>query len=295
MRAGANDESHIQLGTMLSIEQTASTLSERFVASIANDAAVRVDLARLQLASQVQRSELEEALEHMALSLRTDIAILSFVEALHSLGANSTSAVKTLGVKVIERAQRIAGFDVRPLLRTVGASADGPASNPEDLQIDRLRAVVARHVLGRLAAFPAKEVKLLTTQLDDAAIAHQIFQDAQKLEAIARRADDVWAHRLKDAGELFLEGRIEVADVARLWGRPPQDVAAEFERLGFVRSAETIELSDAERRRRLTHVSRSGGANSARIARDVVASQRIEGIDARGHDAVTELSLPDER
>ena len=282
---------------MSSVEQTASTLSERFVASVENDAAVRAQLARLQLRREggVQRADLRAALEQLARALRTDLSILAFVEALHALSVSSLSAAKSLSAKITERAHLIAGFDVRPFLSSVGAASTLPVPASDDLQLDRLREVFSRHVLASLAAFPAEEVKALTTQLDDAEMAHRIFQDAQKLAAIARRADDVWAHRLNDAGALFLEGRIEVADVARLWGRAPQEVAADFERLGFVRQVETIELDDVERRRRLAQVTRSSGASRERIARDVVASQRIEGIDARAHDAVTELSLPDER
>lgn len=281
---------------MTSLELTVSSLTERFVASVTNDAAVRADLARLQLplAGRVHRVELRAALDQLSRALRTDLAILSFVEALHSLSATSVSAARTLSARVLERAHLIAGFDVRPFLSSVADSAVSPAADG-DLQVERVREVFSRHVLASLAAFPAEEVKALTSQLDDAETAHRIFQDAQKLAGIARRADDIWSHRFKDAGALFLEGRIEIADLARLWGRAPEEVAAEFERLGFVRSLEAIELGEAERNRRLAQISRAGAVSRALVARDVIASQRIEGIDARSHDAVTELSLPDER
>ena len=93
--------------------------------------------------------------------------------------------------------------------------------------------------------------------------------------------------QLSEAAQFYLEGKVEISQLARMLSADPSDIAAEFEQRGFVRSLTTIQLSEEERRRRLLLLCRARAAgvmySATLAARDVIASQRIEGIDARLH------------
>ncbi|MER2559809.1 MAG: hypothetical protein ABTQ32_03760, partial [Myxococcaceae bacterium] len=58
----------------------------------------------------------------------------------------------------------------------------------------------------------------------------------------------------------------------------------EFERLGVARTLDAIRLTPEARAERLARIAMTTGRPSPALARrDAIASQRIEGIDARGH------------
>ena len=57
--------------------------------------------------------------------------------------------------------------------------------------------------------------------------------------------------QLREAGRLYLEGKVEISQLARMMSADPSDIAAAFEQRGLVRSLSTIQLSDEDRQRRL--------------------------------------------
>ncbi len=83
--------------------------------------------------------------------------------------------------------------------------------------------------------------------------------------------------------QLYLEGRLELAAVAAQVGSSPADLAASFESQQFIRSAATLRLSDEQRLQLAAKVADRRGHTPNLMAREVIASQRIEGIDARRH------------
>ena len=93
---------------------------------------------------------------------------------------------------------------------------------------------------------------------------------------------------LVTAGHIYAEGRASIDEVASMLARDVPDVVALLEERGYRRTIDELRLSDEERASRLAQIrderiSRQGEPREDRslAARDTIASQRIEGIDAR--------------
>jgi hypothetical protein len=94
--------------------------------------------------------------------------------------------------------------------------------------------------------------------------------------------------RLTTVGLGYAEGRMGPTQAASLLGVEPTEAIALLEMGGFRRTLETITLADEDRAERLLamrhdRLARDGAPqpNPELLARDVLASQRLEGIDAR--------------
>jgi hypothetical protein len=90
------------------------------------------------------------------------------------------------------------------------------------------------------------------------------------------------------ARHAYAEGRLSVDEVAAILGMPVPDAVALLEKRGFRRSVDDLRLSAEQRANRLRKIREDriarAGATPARpdwVAREVIASQRIEDIDAR--------------
>ncbi len=108
-----------------------------------------------------------------------------------------------------------------------------------------------------------------------------------RLASFAARNGAPAAERLHVAGRAYAEGRLSVAGVAGVLGVSVPDAVAALEQHGVARSTDAIRLPDAERAAFLGRVaSRTKRDQPSRpdedaVARDVIATQRIEGVDAR--------------
>jgi hypothetical protein len=93
---------------------------------------------------------------------------------------------------------------------------------------------------------------------------------------------------LRAAGESFQAGCISVPQVSALLGLHPVDAVAVLESHGYARSLATLALTEQERaaiyaRMRADRLARRGAPviTAESIARDTIASARIEGVDVR--------------
>jgi hypothetical protein len=89
-------------------------------------------------------------------------------------------------------------------------------------------------------------------------------------------------------GRAYAAGTISVSEIGRLLSVQPADVVAALERYGFQRPIDTILLRPEDREEVLGRIRHDrlqrGGIvqySAALVRRDVVASERIEGVDAR--------------
>lgn len=284
------------------VEAAASTLQSRFLASMQDDADFRVEVAKLRLLDlQDERRELEQeiselrkaghrVLANFLMFVRRDVALLSFVEALHVTGVSSLSEVARKRAQIVSTADKLASFDVMAALRDVPAGE--PRRHPAvGLDVIRLRQVISESIASKLKATPLSAFVRVAQLLASPELQHEVKQAYEKLQSAVRRVDDKWDARLRDAGHLYLDGKLEVAEAARLLSLDPADVAFEFERLGYVRSMSRIVLSDARREELLRQIEhhRKAPVSESLIDRDVIASQRIEGIDARAHRLTTRV------
>jgi hypothetical protein len=93
---------------------------------------------------------------------------------------------------------------------------------------------------------------------------------------------------MRIVGEQYRRGNVPLRDVARLLGMSTSDAVFELEQDGFSRAANAISLTEDERegvyqRLRRRRLQRSGPpvVDPELVERDVIASERIEGVDAR--------------
>lgn len=263
---------------MQTVQATALALPSSFVASVQADGVFQVDVARWRVAHQTD--EAESLLKTFIALVRHDLGLLCFVEALLVNSVRQPSELIAHGRAIVEHANDAAGFDV---LSELAPLATPHRSASTEFDPERWREVFTQSISAKVHRTP---IGVFTQLADDAgflSLGHDARMLFDRLEATLRRLDSTWNSRLNQAGRLFVGGKFEPAEGARLLGISPSHLAAEFERLGFVRSLDTIGLSDAERARRLELMAANSGKPPAEelVERDVVASQRIEGIDAR--------------
>jgi hypothetical protein len=118
--------------------------------------------------------------------------------------------------------------------------------------------------------------------------AHRCRLAYDGLKAFVARHSAPEGDALATAGHIYAEGRASIDEVASMLGREVADVAALLEENGYRRSIDGLRLTDEERAQRLAQIradriARGGKPREDRAlaARETIASQRIEGIDAR--------------
>lgn len=111
------------------------------------------------------------------------------------------------------------------------------------------------------------------------------FEQVLGGEHAFRRLDEMFA-----AGELYERGQLSIAELSRCWSLSVPDMIVQLDAMKIVRSPEALRLSEDDRRVRLAKLRADrlvrGGEPAPdpdAVDRSVIASQRIEGIDARGH------------
>ncbi len=121
-----------------------------------------------------------------------------------------------------------------------------------------------------------------------AEIAHRCRLAFDGLVALIARNSQPRAEALKAAGHAYAEGRLSIDEVGAVLALPVPDAVALLEEHGYRRSVEGLRLSDEGRQLRLAAIreerrARSGapGTPPDLVRREVIASQRIEDVDAR--------------
>lgn len=158
---------------------------------------------------------------------------------------------------------------------------ENPTTVPLETAVRYAKMVVAACSITRLeqAAKGAKQEKL----------GHRCRVAFEGLRAFIRRADPERRERLSVLGQLYAEAKISLSEVAKVLDVERADAIAELEEAGHWRAPEALVLeSDEERVALLAKVRESrlrrGGApepSDERAARSVIASSRIESVDAR--------------
>lgn len=137
-------------------------------------------------------------------------------------------------------------------------------------------------------SYPLEELTQLANRLD----LHEHSARAQAaVDGLSRfiKRNDPWIDpKLKAIGPRYAEGALSGDEAAQLLRLEVRDVVARLEELGYTRPLEHLGLKEDARatlyeRLRESRLNREGkpAATPARIVRDVIATQRIEGIDAR--------------
>jgi hypothetical protein len=161
------------------------------------------------------------------------------------------------------------------------------ASEPQSHPFPELAKVVSA-VSSILQASPLADLVELATSLQMTEHGSRCQVAFDGLRHFTRR-NDTWMHqRLKVVGLDYTLGQSSVEQVAEVLALPIADTVAMLEDHGFARPVSNVTLTEESRSNlyeclRQDRAKRAGKpqGNPQRVARSVIASQRIEGIDAR--------------
>ena len=162
-----------------------------------------------------------------------------------------------------------------------------PKGAPPTQELPRLDKLLL-FVSSFVGAFPVKELVDLAIKvgLQDLGARSQVAHDA--LGRFVKRNDPLTDDRVRIVGPDYAAGDISLNDVAGALGLSAPDTVALLEDFGYARPLEHIALTEEKRALhygalRRSRQQRQGKphAEPSAIARDVIATQRIEDIDAR--------------
>jgi hypothetical protein len=166
---------------------------------------------------------------------------------------------------------------VRRLSKAPPATDDLP-------KLDRLLLIVSSFV----GAFPVRKLVDLAIEvgLQDFGARIQVAHDG--LDRFAKRNDPLTDHRIRIVGPDYAAGQLSLGDATHALAMSAPDTVALLEKFGYARPLEHIALTEERRALHYGALRRSRQqrhgkphAEPSAIARDVIATQRIEDIDAR--------------
>jgi hypothetical protein len=139
-----------------------------------------------------------------------------------------------------------------------------------------------------VAEFPIEGFEDLGTRVHEPGLAHRARNAYDALRAFVRRHDPARAEIMRIVGEQYRRGHIRLNDAARLLGMSRSDAVFELEQDGFSRPPSAIALTEADRdavyqrlRQRRLQCAGVPVVDPDLVERDVIASERIESVDAR--------------
>ena len=234
------------------------------------------------------RTASETLLEDWARTLELSLVFVTAHEAMVSLGVMTCAdaarrldeinrLVETLAhldpTKVFEEnAAALAPFRWLPIAATTPATGD--------------TADVVRAVQSLVLHVPDQRLEAARSAAPE--LAHRCRLTLDGLRGFLARHTHPARDVMAVAGQAYAESRLSVDEVAALLILPVHDAVALLEEHGFRRSVEALRLDPAARKARIAelakeHRLRSGApiVDPAWVEREVIASQRIEDIDAR--------------
>jgi hypothetical protein len=269
-------------------ETSAWRIQRRAQARVISDR--ELELRRLALEETTAPLSPEKTLTQWAHALELALFFASLQEAVTRLGLVTTAdvireyrhvdaLVVTLSrldpAKVVQENEQV----LAPLLR-LQPPADGPASVDMGLVLTSVTSLILHCPLADLDR-TGRDHAL-------AELAHRCKLAFDSLTAFVARNSRPHADALHAAGCAYAEGRLSIDEVASVLSMAPQDAVALLEEQGFRRSMGEIRLSEAARNERLRAIREERLARRGEpdlredlVAREVIASQRIEDIDAR--------------
>lgn len=196
----------------------------------------------------------------------------------------------TVTVEQLERFVNDAAETTRlDIVRTMHEAVTGlPLKVPAEMPSAPPFAAMARMIRSMIVACPISELESDAVNVAMEPWGHRCRVAYDGIQAFLLRSDQGEQDRASIVGRQYARGELSLEEVGRLLELHPVDAVALLEALDYVRGTDAIRLKDDDRNRLLERIGRdrlrrSGVTPASResIARDVIASERIEGIDAR--------------
>ena len=243
---------------------------------------------------ELRRAEAQmvEPAEMLALSARVlelNLVFAGINEAVHETGAKTVSQAVAQIARIMTLASTITRLDLsRVFKENANILPKMPerwtphSDHPAAVSVD----VVVRSVRSLLAYCPIERLEDVAESTGITDLGHRCRIAYDGLAAFSRRNDPRNSTAARTVGRAYAEGRLSLVEVCSVLDASPSDAAAFLQDQGFCRSPNVIPLGDAERKdilskARQDRLARRGKPAANLVSRDVIASQRIEGVDAR--------------
>jgi len=240
--------------------------------------------------TQPSAEDLTQVLHTGTQLLELFVVVTATAEVVAELGIRKFGDVRRRAAEIQGRVSSATGIDVMAALsfaREIGLSGRTPTPADEAPVGMSLRRVV-RFVQAVTASCPTDFFESLAADLSRPELGYRLQVACEALRSFLRRHDPRQQDIVLVVGRLYQRGTIELDDASQLFGASHTDAIALLEEHGFGRTVETVGLSDEKRRAHLARIrqdrlDRSGKPAYSRdiVRRSTIASERIEGIDAR--------------
>lgn len=247
---------------------------------------LKMKYLRLESASEQPTAEKSRSLlEKSAVLLECMLVGGYAFEVLDQCGWTLKAVTPERAEFIRQRTVAMYGLDPVAVADAVRSYLDpGPRTTPVLLSLE----AVVRTLKAGLEACPIHHLERLAALRGLETLGHRCRVAYDGIRAFLLRNDPRQKAQLSVVGPLYVEGTMSISDVATLLEMHPVDVVALLESHGFRRNLEQIRLDAATRddiyaRIREDRLRRGGKPSPTResTARNVVASERIEGVDAR--------------
>lgn len=207
-------------------------------------------------------------------------------ESLTARGCSLTHLTPEIAAEVREQTLAMYGLDPDAVFDAARKHLAIDTTNTPDFEPSLEALVSAMNAL--LASCPIEQIEQLATTHHIETFGHRCRVAFDGIKAFVLRNGSSERARISVLGHAYVRGSLSIGNVATLLELHPVDAVALLESHGFKRGLEQITLEDARRfqiltRMREDRMTRAGEPawTNESIARDVVASERLEGIDAR--------------
>ncbi len=239
---------------------------------------------------------LDQSLHAADLAVRESTYFLEVVlvasctqEVLEDLGVATMQESGRPRQYFVDRVRELSGLDPLAVVRQ-SAETIFKKFSPADIRqpVHITLSAVVRTARSVLESCPIDAIEKHGNERGLEAFVHRCRMAYDALRAFVLRNDPREQNRLNILGREYIQGALSVEDVATLLDLEPMDAVAVLEARGYNRPLEKIILTEEQRADKYARVRedrlRRGGrfiSSPELVARDVVASERIEGVDAR--------------
>lgn len=189
---------------------------------------------------------------------------------------------------VLAKTRRLTHLDLRRLREDASLVLGIELKSRHDVPTVTMHGAI-RAVRSLLEACPIERLELMASEKDTVAIGYRCRRAYEGLRSFLVRVDPNRRESLRVLGEAYMDGKMEVREIATVLEISVPDAVSALEQAGYTRPLEAITLTDAQRkvmlrRIRVDRLERDGELeyDPSAAERDLVASARIEGLDARG-------------
>jgi hypothetical protein len=209
------------------------------------------------------------------------------IESAHRCGVTTLRQMTTCGGEIFRMVHSLTSLPtmnvVQENAKLIQQMEQISKPQPEDL-IPELSGVVSS-ACAMERTFPEKELTELATRFGIHEYGARITFALDGIRRLITRNDPLVDQRMRTLGPEYVAGELTLDQVAGVLGLNIPDTVARLEDCGFARPVEHVALTEHARDELYAELRkmRAQGVPSGarRVMRDVIATQRIEGIDAR--------------